>query len=97
MLHLRPLHEQVGTTGPLEAPWQPPDVALTRFLRRESKCFAVWGQSLNVLLLVGIMASLIGATLAFVAVDLNDARFDPNAEENKGGVDCKLFAAAVPS
>ncbi len=52
--------------------------------RRESKCFAVWGHSLNVLLLVGVMASLIGATLAFVTLDLNDLRFNPKAEENRG-------------
>lgn len=44
----------------------------------------MWGHSLNVLLLVGICASLIGATLAFVTLDLNDLRFNPNADENKG-------------
>ena len=46
---------------------------------RELRCFAVWGHSgLNILLLVGIAASLIGATLAFVSLDLNDLRFAPD-------------------
>jgi hypothetical protein len=53
---------------------------------REAKCYILWGHTLNVFLLVGIMASLIGATLAFVALDLNDARFHPNAEENLGAL-----------
>lgn len=47
--------------------------------RRESRCFAVWGHSgLNILLLVGVAASLVGATLAFVSLDLNDLRFAPD-------------------
>jgi len=52
----------------------------------------VWGHSgLNVLLLVGIMASLIGATLAFVSLDLNDLRFAPDHK----GAPCKRLLDKV--
>lgn len=44
----------------------------------------MWGHAgLNVLLLVGVMASLIGATLAFVSLDLNDLRFAPDGTAHR--------------
>lgn len=62
---------------------------------REAKCFVVWGNTFNILLLLGVVASLIGATLAFVALDLNDARFHPKADENRGACYCdRLWAVS---
>lgn len=63
---------------------------------REAKCFVVWGNTFNVLLLLGVVASLIGATLAFVALDLNDARFHPSADENRGACSCDCLQALNP-
>jgi hypothetical protein len=64
---------------------------------RESRCFAVWGHSgLNVLLLVGIAASLIGATLAFVSLDLNDLRFAPDHKGEQYFINCISDTTVLP-